>query len=107
MKANFGTKDENQWCISCGLFRETQGHLLQCPPLVKNLKYLVGKASLLDENHIYGSLEQQVQIVNIFSDILEERELKKNENYNEDNPQPEGPVHPAHHVGVLQHASYL
>ena len=76
-------------------------------PRVKNLKYLVGKASFLDENHIYGSLEQQVQIVNIFSDILEERELKKNENYNEDNPQLEGPVHPAHHVGVLQHSSYL
>ena len=102
VKANFGAKSDNKWCISCGLFEENQGHLLQCPPLIRNLKYLTQKASQLNENHIYGNLEQQIQIVNIYSDILEERENLKNQ---QEFPQTGGPVHPSHQWGVMQHSS--
>ena len=105
MKANFWTKFENPWCISCGQVRETQGHLLQCPPLVKNLKYLSEKASNLNEDDIYGSLDQQIQIVNVYSDILEQREILKNQKNIEDFPQIEGPMHPTHRV--LQHTSSM
>ena len=104
VKKNFCGTNENPMCTSCGLSEETQGHLLQCPPLVKNLKYLRGKTSKLDENHIYGDIEQQIQIVNIYSDILEEREKLKHQ-FRDNIPQSEGPVHPSHSVGVLQHTS--
>ena len=104
VKKNFGGTNENPWCSSSGLFEETQGHLLQCPPLVKNLNYLIGKTAKLDENHIYGDIEQQIKIVNIYSDILEEREKLKNQS-RDATPQCEGPVHPTHPVGVLQHTS--
>ena len=83
----------------------TQGHLLQCPPLVKNLKYLSEKASKLNENDIYGSLDQQIQIVNIYSDILEQRETLKNQKNVEDFPQIEGRMHPTHRV--LRHTSSM
>ena len=36
VKQNFKNQNQNPWCTSCGLFQETQGHLLQCPPLVKS-----------------------------------------------------------------------
>ena len=74
VKQNFKNQHQNPWCISCGLFQETQGHLLQCPPLVKNLQYLKGQTAKLNEKLIYGSLDQQIVIVNIYSDILEARE---------------------------------
>ena len=74
VKQNFKNQNQNPWCISCGLFPETQGHLLQCPPLVKNLQYLQGKTAKLNEKLVFGSIEQQHVIVNIYSDILEARE---------------------------------
>ena len=74
-------------------------------PLVKNLSYLVGKTSKLNENDVYGSIEQQIRIVKIYSDILQEREKLKYQNLREDTPLIEGPVHPPHTVEVLQHAS--
>ena len=104
-KKNFGGKFDNLWCTSCGIFQETQGHLLQCAPLVKNLKYLEGKTSDLNENDVYGSIEQQIRIVNIYSDILQEREKLKYQNFGEDTPLIEGPVHPPHTMEVLQHTS--
>ena len=65
-----------------GLFQETHGHLLQCPPLVKNVQYLKGQTSKLEEKSIYGNIEQQHMIVNIYSDIFEEREnLQQRKNY--------------------------
>ena len=105
VKKNFSGTNENLLCTSCGLSEETQSHLLQCPPLVKNLKYLQGRTSQLDENHIYGDIEQQILIVNVYSDILEEREKLKHQ-FREDTPLSEGPVHPSHSVGVLQHTSW-
>lgn len=77
VKANFKNGNQNPWCSSCGLFAETQGHLLQCPTLVQNLHYLRGKTSKLNENDIYSTIEKQEIIVNIYSDILEVRENLK------------------------------
>ena len=74
VKQNFLGQHKNPWCTSCGLFQETQSHLLQCPELVPQLKYLSGKTSTLNENFVYGSIKQQKMIVKIFGDILEIRE---------------------------------
>ena len=98
VKKNFGN-NENPWCTSCGIVEETQGHLLQCPPLVRNLNYLVGGTSKLNENDIYGKIEEQIRIVHIYSDILQEREKLKLQRLRDDIPHPEGPLHPTHLVG--------
>ena len=79
VKQNFPGQHRNPWCKSCGLFQETQSHLLQCPELVKCLQYPAGRPSKLNENHVYGNIDQQKVIVQIYSDILEVREnLNKN-----------------------------
>ena len=78
VKHNFKHQHTNLWCISCGLFTETQSHLLQCPALVTNLKFLNVKTSKLNENFIYGNLEQQEMIIKIYSDIIEVRENLQN-----------------------------
>ena len=31
VKQNFKNQHKTPWCVSCGLFQETQSHLLQCP----------------------------------------------------------------------------
>ena len=54
--------------------RISQQPLLQCPPLVKNVQYLKGQTAKLNDKLIYGSIDQQIVIVNIYSDILEARE---------------------------------
>ena len=61
-----------------GLFQETQGHLLQCPELVKHLNYLKVNFLKLNENFVYGSLHQMKMIVKIYSDIMEIRENLQN-----------------------------
>ena len=78
VKANFRGQNSDILCISCGLFSETQSHLLQCPQLVTSLNYLCGKTSKLNEMDIYGNTEKQKIIVNIYSDLLEVRENLKN-----------------------------
>ena len=55
VKLNFPGANPNPWCISCGLFPESQSHLLQCPALVVNLGYLAGKSEKIEENFIYGN----------------------------------------------------
>ena len=77
VKQNFKGQHKNPWCSSCGLFQETQGHLLQCPALVTNLQYLSGKRSKLNENFVYGNIKQKEIMVKIYSDILEAREKLK------------------------------
>ena len=42
------------------------------------------KKQELEENHIYGNIEEQIQIVYIYSDILEQRENLRNQKKNED-----------------------
>ena len=79
VKLNFRGQQSNILCISCGLFPESQSHLLQCPQIVTRLNYLNGKTSKLNELDIYGDIESQKRIVNIYSDILEVREKLKNE----------------------------
>ena len=73
VKKNFPGVHKNLWCRTCGLFTETQSHLLQCPAIVVNLSYLIGP-SKLEEKHIYGNWLQQKSIVKIYSEILEIRE---------------------------------
>ena len=72
VKQNFKNINQYPWCRSCGLFAESQGHILQCPELTKHLSYLV--ASKLDENDIYSDVEKQLIITKIYSDLLEIRE---------------------------------
>ena len=80
VKVNFrGQHMNNILCISCGLVPESQSHILQCPPIVTRLNYLSDKTSKLNELDIYGDLESQKKIVNIYSDILEIREKLKHE----------------------------
>ena len=78
VEENVKGMNSTPWCTSCGLFRETQGHLLQCPELVKCLNYLHLKPSRINENLIYGRIDQQEMMVKIYSDILEARENLKN-----------------------------
>ena len=79
VKLNFQGQHNNIWCISCGLFPESQSHLLQCPQLVTRLNYLWGKTSKLNEFDIYSDVKRQKIIVNIYSDLLEVRENLKHE----------------------------
>ena len=79
VKLNFRGQHNNIWCISCGLFPESQSHLLQCPQLVTKLDYLRGKTSKLNELDIYGDIERQKIIVKIYSDLMEVRENLKHE----------------------------
>ena len=74
VKQNFKDQHKSPWCSSCGLFPETQSHLLQCPELVKNLNFLTEKPSKLNEKYIYGNIKQQESIINIYSEILDVRE---------------------------------
>ena len=78
VKANFRGQNCDIICNSCGLFPETQSHLLQCPQLVTRVSYLCGQTSKLNEMDIYGSTEKQKIMVNIYSDILEVIENLKN-----------------------------
>ena len=85
VKKNFPGMNRNLWCKNCGLFTETQSHLLQCPAIVVHLNYLVGKTSKLDEKFIYGNSKQQKSIVKIYIDILEVRDfLLKEQNSSEE-----------------------
>ena len=112
VKLNLRDQHTNHWCISCGLFPETQSHLLQCPELVKNLHILTEKPSQLNENFVYGNLTQQETIVNIYSELLDIRENLKQmwaTNFNrcvrkfttDDFPLHEGPLHHVHDVHLL------
>ena len=74
VKCNFSNQYENVFCSTCKLFPETQAHLLQCPEIVKNMQNLVPKASEINENDIYGSLENQIKITRIFEEVLQIRE---------------------------------
>ena len=42
---------------------------------------------------IYGDIAQQIKIVNIYSDIIHEREKLMSQRRREDPPHSEGPVH--------------
>ena len=89
VKENFPGQYGSPYCGSCGLFPETQSHLLQCPEIAPKLKTINRNFSDVDENLIYGSIEEQRIIVSIYSEVLQVRE-----NLKEDiSPQAEGPMH--------------
>ena len=77
VKLNFPGQYENLWCTSCGLFEESQGHLLQCPQIVTKLQHLNLNLTELNENLVYGKILEQQIMVNIYSEILEVRENLK------------------------------
>ena len=74
VKENFKELSNNLWCTSCGLFRETQGHLLQSSELVSTLNYLDVKPSRLNKKYIYGNIEQLQKMAKIYTDVLDARE---------------------------------
>ena len=96
VKENFRNKDKDPWCISCGLARETQSHLLECPEILKKLGYLADKNTKYEENFIYGSLEEQEIIIN----ILKIRDELKTKIIDESNPSVDGPFE---HAPILGH----
>ena len=59
VKDNFRNQHKDHLCISCGLFPETQSHLLECPEIVKKLGYVANKNENLDENFVCGCQEEQ------------------------------------------------
>ena len=66
-----------------------QSHLLQCPEIVVKLKTINKKWSELNENMIYGNIEEKQLIISIYSEVLQVREnLKEGLT-----PQAEGPMH--------------
>ena len=91
VKCNFPGKYGDLLCISCGLYQETQFHLLQCPEINKELQYLNLQLSTVTENFVYGTIKEQQIIVNLYSDILEVREKLKQQKI--ELPSIEGPVH--------------
>ena len=48
----------SMWCRTCCIFRETQQHLLECPPIKMKLKDIVDFENL-SYNMIYGNLKNQ------------------------------------------------
>ena len=77
IKGNFKNQHKDPWCICCGLFEETQYHLLRCQEIVKKLNYLAENQTDYDENDIFEGLEKQLQIVKVYSDIIDIREEMK------------------------------
>ena len=90
VKENFPGQYGSTWCRSCGLFPETQSHLLQCPEITPKLKTINKSYSEVYENQIYGNIEEQQIIVSIYSEVLLVRESLKEVI----SPQEEGPMHP-------------
>ena len=90
VKLNFPGQHRDLLCRSCGLYPESQSHILQCPQLVTKVEYLKGNTSRLNENDIYKDIMKQQTIVNIYSDLLEVRENLKTQNSLSSS---EGPVH--------------
>ena len=59
-------------CKVCKLFPESQSHLLQCPQIVEKLQ-LLSLNTKIDENNIYGNVEQQEVIVKLYMQIMKIR----------------------------------
>ena len=91
VKEYFKHQHRDTWCISCGLFPETQSHLLQCPVISRKLNYVAVNLEKYDENYIYGSLHQQKIITKIYSQIVQIREELRNQNLECNHPSIEGP----------------
>ena len=73
VKMNFPNQHEDKLCKTCKLFPETQSHLLQCPEIVPKLKIVCSANTVVEETMLYGSTDNQLKIVKIYTEILEIR----------------------------------
>ena len=64
--------DNDMLCELCRLFPCTQSHVLSCPSL--QLSMVVEDGTKLNDNYIYGDLEQQLLYVKIYKNFWELRE---------------------------------
>ena len=69
---NKSSYTENSWCRTCFLFRETQSHLLQCPPIREKLRFMVDFKSM-KYDMIFRSLAKQVKIAKAYALIVQTR----------------------------------
>ena len=81
VKENFKNAylNNDMLCDICKLFPCTQSHPLQCPRLM--IKIIVAEETKVNENFIYGNIEQQLLYVKFFKMFWELREkiLKETE----------------------------
>ena len=54
------------------MFKESQPHLLQCPPIVQKMRNLVDIKNV-EYNMIFGSVQNQVKLAKIYSLIMRTR----------------------------------
>ena len=75
VKLNFQSKEnahlQENLCRTCHLFPESQGHLIQCPQIVPKLKVMCPMNTSIEENWIYGSVDNQLKITKIYIQILD------------------------------------
>ena len=72
IRMNYQNQHVNILCQICGLFPESQSHLLQCPQIVPKLKILSDE-KLPDESLIYGNVDQQLKIIKIYMQVIDVR----------------------------------
>ena len=73
VKENFQSGQENNmWCRTCYLFKETQQHLVQCSPIRDKLEGLV-KFNQLDYNMIFKTVKSQEYFAKMYTLILDAR----------------------------------
>ena len=70
---NFPNMYQDTLCQTCGLFQESQSHLLQCPQIVPQLKMVGLKRNEVDENFIYSNIDNQLKVVKIYTQIMQIR----------------------------------
>ena len=73
---NFPKRFADTLCSTCKLFPESQSHVLQCPAIVPKLNLVAVQPCKLNEDNIYGSIDEQLKIAKIYSksQILNESE---------------------------------
>jgi hypothetical protein len=64
--------DNDMLCDLCKLFPCTQAHPLQCPQLMTTM--IVDKKLNINDNFIYGDMDQQLVYVKIYKQYWELRE---------------------------------
>ena len=74
VKENFANAylHNNMLCDLCKLFPCTQSHILHCPKLTTTI--VVDNKLKLNENYLYGNVEQQLVYVKIFKLFWDLRE---------------------------------
>ena len=83
LKMNFPKRFADTLCSTCKLFPESQSHVLQCPAIVPKLNLVAVQPCKLNENNIYGSIDEQLKIAKIYSTIFEVRSQILNESEEE------------------------